>query len=894
MRLRCSFVFLLILLISVTTLSCGPAVAAKSEVPIYLKLEVEDFGGFGQYKLKSAAWSHRMAWYPQWSRGGDSGWWAAQGEAIATSGEVTLDFYIPRSGEYTLWVRYEDYPGQQEPFDVMIKHAGGQAKAELGRADKAQREGNYPYFYVWVDQPVKLEKGPATAVVSLPGAAPVRRAVDAIVLTTDKSWKPEGRAFPPQGYSEYLLNWGKTRKHMRGLVAADAPVSVPPAWQLPKTGKRDFWYLGADKLVPGFPKPININNEPAGIIERFVSTYGSNPQRAPIFSSPVCGVKVAIGEVRNLVQPSDPMRQYILHNKVPFVVVGNYASAGQVKNSYDQLKQVFGDLWVGIVSGEGSYLSLPLHPQNVPAGTNYKKTNYDWLFGEGKDKWRQAMSADWASDISNPFEKLILCSSVGTIMNIHRMAESGSQVLGTESAAAMPYAQQQLAFARGAGRQYGRRWMWYYGASFGDAIRTFTPEGAYVLDLEGLKVDNRNSTIGPSLAHIRRVMLHSYLQGASLFMPEQGYNLIGPDAKLNPMGWPYDEMIRLATRHPDRGVVYTPIGVLMDHAHGWEKYDYYGMHIWTTQPLARADRMIDGFFNVAYYPFPKNEGEPADDMKVCWPNGYFGDLFDVLVTSPTKLDIIKSYPVLFCVGDTRLDGKWTQALKDYVQTGGTLVINADQVVPAMDDAFLGARRGNQTKEADEVVCEPDHETLASAPFPYRQATATTAKVIAKTPDGDPVAMVNRVGSGRVILTTQSYMLGLDMEPTPYLARLLLHVTSGLSPVEVRGNCQHYVNLHPQGYLVVVSNNEGISKLSHSPANFDASKASDVQLIAKSRPAKTEDWIGEDPQNWSFPNEWLSEYTQPVTLDWKEESGGRFTANVRLRPGEIRAFLIRTR
>jgi len=868
------------------------AADGKAPTPVYIKLEVEDFGNMGSYKKAGATWSPRMAWYPQWSRGGDSGWWAAQGDPKATSGELTMDCFVPVAGQYNLWVRYEDYHGKPEPFDVIVKHTGGEERGEFGRQDTAAAQAGMPYSYSWVSHSMKLAKGPATVRVVVTGAAPERRSVDAVVLTTDAAWKPVDRGYPPMAYSEYLTAWGKERPHVRSLVKAPAHDEPPQAWRLPITAGRDYWYVGAQEFIPGFPKPLLIREDPQGSAN-YARNFGANPAKAPIFGAPECAVKYDIKSVADLLKADNPMRRYLIQHKLPFVLSGNYASAGAIPNSYAALKQTFGDQWLGIVSGEGTYLGLPVFADTTPFGPQYKETNYSFLFGEGKSTWKQMLERDWASSIPNPFENVILCSSVGTLSNIHRLAEAGGQVLGTESAAAMPYMPLQAAFARGAARQYGRRWMWYYGASFGDAIRTFTKEGQYILDLEGMKIDNKNATIGPSLPHIRRVLLHSYLQGASLFYPEQGYNLIGSDGNLNPMGWCYDETIRLAARHPDRGVTYTPVGVLLDRAHGWEKYDYAGMHIWERQALERSDRMVDGFFNVTYYPFPRNEGKPADDLGVCWPNGYFGDVFDVLVTSPTRMDVIKSYPVLFCVGDTRLDAKWAAALKDYVNGGGTLVINAEQVVPGLDEAFLGATLGKGTKEASSVTCQPDGEVLASTVFPYREATPTSAKVVAATDKGDPIAMVNRVGKGSVILTTPSYLLGYDLQPTPYMARLLLHVTSGLLPVRVRGNCEHYVNLHPKGYVVVLSNNEGITKLSHSAATMDASKVSDVELSMKAEPRATEDWLGEEPQTWSFPNEWLPEYTQPIKVNWTKNDD-RYTATVKLRPGEIRAFLIHTK
>jgi hypothetical protein len=201
--------------------------------------------------------------------------------------------------------------------------------------------------------------------------------------------------------------------------------------------------------------------------------------------------------------------------------------------------------------------------------------------------------------------------------------------------------------------------------------------------------------------------------------------------------------------------------------------------------------MVDAFFNVAYYPFPRNEGDPATDLNICWPNGYFGDVFDVLVTSPTKTEAIKAYPVLFCVGDTRLDAKWGAVLKDYVNRGGTLVINVEQVTPAsgIDEALLGAKLGSTWKEDSTVVCEPDGEKLPGTVFRYLQVTPTTAKVIAKTASGDAVALVNKVGTGQVILTTPSYLMGTDAVAMPTWPRLLLsahqRAAAGRRPRQLR-------------------------------------------------------------------------------------------------------------
>lgn len=864
--------------------------------PVYIKLEAEDFAGVGSENSISA-WQQNMSWHPQWSRGGASGWWGVKGLATAASGKITREIYIPQDGSYSLWMRYQDYTGKAEPFDVSVDYAGGNSKAEFGRSDmgalplRAENRWNY----AWDKKLFNLKKGVAKISISLEQTSEVPRDVDALVLTNDANWQPQERGFPPQAYSNYLLKWAQKHEPLKPLIETNKKFrSAPQSWLPPKTAGRDFWYFGAAEMISGYPFPVNIRPEIGNptSAKAFAARYGANPQSAPIFGSPITGIQIPVSQTGELLKTDNPLRRYILTNNRPFVLVGNYGSAGKIPNSYEQLERIFGSLWVGIISGENSYLNIPLAPESISADIDFKDINYRWLLNDGKNKWRQMISSDWASPVPNPFEKIILAQSVGTFPRVHQMAESGAQTLGTESSAAMPYFQGQSAFVRGAARQYNKSWTWYFGASFGSSIRTFTSESPYILDLDGLKIDSRNAVVGPSLAHVRRVLLFAYLQGASFFHPEQGYNLFDTDGRLNPMGWAYDEMLRLAVKHPNRGVINTPVALLLDKAHGWDKYTYNGMRLWDKKPLERSDGMINQFFNVAYFPFPKNEGEPANDLNVPFPNGYFGDIFDVLVTSPAQTDSLQAYPIIFCLGDTRLDAKWTERLKKYVSGGGTLVINAEQITTGFDESFLGVRLQNKQKESNAVVCERDNEELVGTPFPYQAASATTARVIARAANGDAVAFLNKAGKGQVILTTPSYLMGYDETAMPYMAHLLLELTSGLQPVDVRGACQYFENLRPDGYVITLSNNEGLVKLSDSPAQIDMSKTAEISLRIKEKPFVTEDWIGEDPRPWSFPAEWLPEYTQPKKISWKQD-GDSYKTTVNLLPGEIRVYFIKT-
>lgn len=113
------------------------------------------------------------------------------------------------------------------------------------------------------------------------------------------------------------------------------------------------------------------------------------------------------------------------------------------------------------------------------------------------------------------------------------------------------------------------------------------------------------------------------------------------------------------------------------------------------------------------------------------------------------------------------------------------------------------------------------------------------------------------------------------------------------PVEIRGDVQHSVNLRDDGYVILLSNNAGITKLSHGPAVMDATQMRSATLRVREKPLATEEWLGEEPRDWAYPNEWLPEYTQPIEVTWRAD-GKSHVATLTLRPGEIRAVFVRVR
>src|SRR5713101_7880508 len=56
----------------------------------------------------------------EWSQGGESEWNSVAASADETRGTIWQDVEIPRAGEYKVWVRYADWAGRSENFEIEI------------------------------------------------------------------------------------------------------------------------------------------------------------------------------------------------------------------------------------------------------------------------------------------------------------------------------------------------------------------------------------------------------------------------------------------------------------------------------------------------------------------------------------------------------------------------------------------------------------------------------------------------------------------------------------------------------------------------------------------------------------------------------------------------------
>jgi hypothetical protein len=279
--------------------------------------------------------------------------------------------------------------------------------------------------------------------------------------------------------------------------------------------------------------------------------------------------------------------------------------------------------------------------------------------------------------------------------------------------------------------------------------------------------------------------------------------------------------------------------------------------------ISRSDRALRELFGAAYYPGPVREGEPASGERQAFVPGIFGNIFDVLVASPSQSptskvqsranagsadvspalsaagaksvgspsDAIDSYAAVIVGGRIDWSTPWVSKLTSYVRKGGTLVINSAQVKGLPAD-LLGVRMTGATAEAHNAKClspnEPEQD-LSGQIFRYDRVEAKGAEVLIAVPTGDPLVTVNKVGRGRVVFVALPDLLGEDERLTPFVAHLLAHLASAATPVKVDGDVEYLINRNARGWIVTLFNDNGVFKPQQGLALVDRSASVSVTL-----------------------------------------------------------------
>jgi hypothetical protein len=133
----------------------------------------------------------------------------------------------------------------------------------------------------------------------------------------------------------------------------------------------------------------------------------------------------------------------------------------------------------------------------------------------------------------------------------------------------------------------------------------------------------------------------------------------------------------------------------------------------------------------------------------------WGETFDV-ITDESTLATMQRYPAIVLSTGTTIDATMLSDLTQYVQSGGTLVVNAKQL-PAGAESLTGLYLTGMRRSASSEIWMADDSTIDENAYNYAVATPTSASILAYTPSGDPIVTSHAYGSGVVYVTTPDYM-----------------------------------------------------------------------------------------------------------------------------------------
>jgi hypothetical protein len=373
-------------------------------------------------------------------------------------------------------------------------------------------------------------------------------------------------------------------------------------------------------------------------------------------------------------------------------------------------------------------------------------------------------------------EELRLFSSInGHYCYQHYACEWGADIVGSEVGENINSTQAHIAFTRGAARQYGKPWLIDFSSWYGPSMYDEDPKKTWG--------EYSGPDRGHSLSLHRRTYYVAYMAGADVVIAEGGWlnffrsQQSGPDGTLplSRLGEEGARFYAFTQRHPDRGIPYTPVGLLIDPLHGI--FPGFGEKLaWNAFPYSPGDQRI---LNIWETFFP----DSLDVQMKRNENGYlvaspYGDILDVILHNAPDA-ILASYPVLLLAGEVTQEAVLAERLRKYVRQGGTLVLS-----------------------------EADAKRTA-----FAQAMELRSVRLSSTAEPGYARM--RLGRGAVVVYLEDGPVGAGA-----LAKLLARVRDELVPLQISGGLQSLYNRTADGWIVTLVNNEGITKTFNEPPRID--------------------------------------------------------------------------
>jgi len=807
---------------------------------------------------------------PEWTQGGESGWLSVACGPDDATASASTDIELPEAGDWTLWVRYRDWRAQSELFAVTVEQPGAAPRRVVfGEKpgpdvdDDDELKLLWKWAFVWDSKQLPLAKGPAKLTLHAHAKQPGHRQIDCFCLTTDKAYHPYHRDKPARP------TWALLDSLRANPKVAPEPLSpraasfrTPAAWKPATFRDKGFLYLWnvgkawEDELASVDPKRMLVPfHTEAAQLAAFKKEFGGRAD-VPIFSDPRI-VPAFHGGGPNVLDNPAVVAWLDANPTRPFANMGNYIDAKALTPRAKENWAKYRDRYVGNIQGESLGHAVPLDGKVLNDKLKAAKTRADALAAHA-ELFRAGVAAKQTAVFGEPgavpYADYIPCQSSEMTAFAHAAREWGARTVGYENSAVLPALGMRLAFLRGGARQYGGLWATYRSSNFGDAATMYSEQGTYAHPKH--VYDNYYDAFsGAGSTWYKLDLWHEYMSGAALFYHEQGFDEFWTPGggstprqpiQLSPKGRLVEQFLAVTKAHPDRGTPFTPIAFLLDHAHGWDPNGYQPTHF-GFDPAANPDvlrfgihaRMLKEWFGVAYHPYGPKEAEPNTALNQNYLPGVFGNVFDVLVTSPTKRDAVDLYPVVVLAGEVTLTVEWGKKLAAYVDAGGTLVVTDAQLTgPGVAELKL-PELGPVAEDAA-LKWLPTGAAVPTQRYRYRPIVG--GKALATAANGTAVASAFDRGKGRLVVLSVPLGLGIDGAASPLVAMVLAHARQGLLPVEVEGEVEWLLNRTATGWVVTLLNPAGPTRLQHGVGPTDYRQSRPVTIRAARPVTAAREWF----------------------------------------------------
>ena len=364
-------------------------------------------------------------------------------------------------------------------------------------------------------------------------------------------------------------------------------------------------------------------------------------------------------------------------------------------------------------------------------------------------------------------------------------------------------------YARGASRQFRTPLGWYT-AQY--THNTCMRDGSRPKDLliDGVSVTrwpwvgNRTQRkyLGTARSLMKRNEAYGYFIGCVAEMLEAGATFLTtfteeePDKViLSPYGEDFRQFFVWNKAH-DRGVVYTPVALLVSLDEVFDRQSYKTAH--NNDPVSQT-----AFMTTLCCPRIRDAARCTDErngLQGCLFNSEFGEIADALCADSGQdsrdfLSVLSAYKCAFLVGWFNPRHFDRRAVVEYVRRGGVLYAERRHV----DDGYI-----------------PESVPGAKGRIVVVDSFLSDYVRDPKVPYWDE--KVQRLFSGEAT--------------NPVLRDLLLRAQEQYMPVRVDGDIQWGCNLTERGWLVWLLNNKGVKKFLTEPEELDLSKTATVRITDK--------------------------------------------------------------